>query len=102
MAFGAIVGSGFWINPSIVLFVAPIVLHALLNRPLAALAQAPRAGGALAAIRGRLGVTTLPIVALVAVLAMNAVSAVWVDQGAVRYSMLFGLGPSPTAYGTWP
>ena len=30
--FGALIGSGLWINPSIVLFLAPIVIHALLNR----------------------------------------------------------------------
>lgn len=98
LLFGGILGSGFWINPSIILFVAPIALHALLHRPLGALAATTRPGAALEAVRGKLGVTTLPVAALAAVSVLNAVSAVWVDQGVVRYSMLFGLGPSPAAY----
>lgn len=98
LLFGLIVGSGFWINPSIILFIAPIMLHALLNKPLAKLDAAPKLGGCLVAARDKLGITTLPVAVILALLALNAVWAVWVDMGRVRHSMLFGLGPSPAAY----
>ncbi|MFQ5423438.1 MAG: hypothetical protein ACE5F9_05595 [Phycisphaerae bacterium] len=97
-ALGILIGSGFWINPAIILFIAPIALHALLNRPLAMLESSPRPGGLLVSIRRRLGRTTLPVLAILAVLLVNAIWSVWVDQGRVRYSMLFGLGPSPVAF----
>lgn len=99
LMFGAIIGSGFWINPSIILFIAPIVLHALANRPLGALERDARFGRALSGVRSVFGVTTLPLAAVAVVLLMNMVSSVWVEEGRVRYSMLLGLGPSPLAFG---
>lgn len=98
LLFGLMVGSGFWINPSIILFIAPIILHALSNKPLAMLDATPRLGGCLGAARNKLGVTMLPVAVILGFLALNAVWAVWVDMGQVRRSMLFGLGPSPAAY----
>jgi len=97
-ALGALIGSGFWINPAIILFVAPIALHALMNRPLAMFESSASLGGLLMSIRRRLGRTTLPVLAILAVLLVNAIWSVWVDEGRVRYSMLFGFGPSPIAF----
>src|SRR5262249_55578168 len=41
---GLLVGSGLWINPTIALFIAPMVLHALLAQPLAAARDGKRIG----------------------------------------------------------
>jgi len=96
--FGALIGSGFWINPSIVLFVAPVVLHALLNRPLAALDRTPDWGALLGRVRGVFRTTTLPIVAIAAVLCLNMISAVWVEEnGRVRYMVMLDLVPPAVA-----
>ena len=99
LMFGFLIGSGMWINPSIALFIAPIVLHALLFRPLAALERIPAAGNALAILRGKLGRATLPVGALGAVLALNVTWSVWVDQPHVRSVLLMGILPTPVAGG---
>ena len=95
--FGAIIGSGLWINPSIVLFVLPILAHALLNRPLAELRRMPRVGEGLQRVGRWTGRATLPLVALLAVLGFNATWAVWVGEGQVHSMLLMGLLPKPAA-----
>lgn len=99
LTFGFLIGSGMWINPSIALFIAPIVVHALLFRPLAALDRNPIAGNALAILRGKLGRATLPVCALGAILALNVTWSVWVDQPHVRSVLLMGFLPAPVAGG---
>ena len=96
---GALIGSGLWINPSIVLFVFPIVVHALLNRPLATVLSLPRMGGRLRRVAGVTGVTTLPVVVILAVLLFNATWAVWVDEGHIRNMLLLDVFPTPIAVG---
>jgi hypothetical protein len=95
--FGALLGSGLWINPSIVLFIVPIVAHALLHRPLAALYSLRRLGAIVSRIVHALGRTALPVALLAAVLILNTIYAVWVDHGQVRSLLLLGLVPRPAA-----
>jgi len=97
LTFGFLIGSGMWINPSIALFIAPIMVHALLFRPLAILDRAPVTGNALALLRNKLGRTTFPVCALGAILALNSTWAVWVDQPHVRSVLLLGILPKPVA-----
>ena len=96
---GAIIGSGLWINPSIVLFVLSILAHALLNSPLAGLRRMPRVGERLHRVGQWTGRATLPLVALVAVLTLNVTWAVWVGDDQVHSMMLMGLLPKPIATG---
>lgn len=103
LAFGAIIGSGLWINPSIVLFVVPIALHYLLNHPLnAALAtvnqssmSAPRRWIARALNRS----FSLPLFALASVVTLNCAWYVYVDGSRVRSEILLGLLPRGLAIG---
>lgn len=97
LTFGFLIGSGMWINPSIALFIAPIVVHALLFRPLAALDRLPVAGNVLSILRAKLGRATLPVCALGAILALNVTWSVWVDQPHVRSVLLMGILPAPAA-----
>ena len=96
---GAIIGSGMWINPSIVLFVLPILAHALLNRPLAGLWKMPRLGEGLHRVDRWTGRATLPLVALLVVLTLNVTWTVWVGEGKVHSMLLMGLLPKPVAVG---
>lgn len=96
-AFGLLIGSGLWINPSIILFVAPITLHCLLNRPLGL-------------VRGAIGANSmswlldspaaLPGCALVGVVGFNCLWYVYVDGAAVRSEVLLGLLPRSVSIGT--
>ena len=98
-ALGGIVGSGLWVNPTIAVFIAPMVVHALMNRPLDAARNDPRIGGLLdRADRAfpRLPLL-LPLAVLAALLLLNAVFAVWVEDGQVRHAVLFDLLPRPAA-----
>lgn len=95
--FGAIIGSGMWINPSIVLFIAPIILHAVFNRPLAAAWEAPALRGRIESISRRTRFATLPIVAFLVVLALNMTWATWVTDGRVQSLLLLGVLPKPVA-----
>ncbi len=96
-AFGTLIGSGMWINPSIVLFLAPIVAHILLNRPLAALRDAPNIAPAIKRITGRTQRATLPLVALAGLLLFNLTWSTWVSDGKVHNQLLLGLVPKPVA-----
>ncbi|MCA9257360.1 MAG: glycosyltransferase family 39 protein, partial [Phycisphaerales bacterium] len=97
--FGAIIGSGMWINPSIVLFIAPIVLHALFNKPLAAAWESKALGDRLATFSRAARFAGLPIVAFAIVLALNVSWATWVADGRVEKELLLGLLPKPIAAG---
>jgi len=99
LTFGFLIGAGMWINPSIALFIAPIALHALLHRPLAMFDQARIPGEALALLRRRLGRATLPVCGLAAILTLNVIWSVWVDQPHVRSVVLMGVLPAPVAGG---
>ncbi|MFH1419086.1 MAG: glycosyltransferase family 39 protein, partial [Planctomycetota bacterium] len=99
-AFGVLVGSGLWINPTIVVFVLPIIAHALLSRPLAAILREPavgRGGATLRRVVRATGVMTLPALVVLAILALNAAWAVWVADGKVHHQLLLGLLPEPIA-----
>ncbi len=97
--FGAILGSGWWINPSILMFVLPIAAHALLNRPLAAVLAIPGLGTRLKRAASRTGVATLPALFILALLLLNVTWSVWVEPGRVRKVLLLGLVPQPIAAG---
>ncbi|MBN2559847.1 MAG: hypothetical protein JXQ75_02815 [Phycisphaerae bacterium] len=96
---GGLIGSGLWINPSIVLFVVPIVAHALMNRPLAAVLASPGLGAKLKRATGLAGRTSLLLVAILAAVVLNATWAVWVEQGKVHNMLLLGLLPQTIAIG---
>ncbi len=96
-AFGSLIGSGMWINPSIVLFLAPIVAHALLNRPLAALRDAPSIGPAIKHLTNRSQRATLPLAAIAGILLLNIAWSTWVADGKVHNELLLGLMPKPVA-----
>lgn len=103
IAFGVILGSGLWINPSIVLFVAPIALHCLLNHPLhaalAAVKQSPMSGPQRWIARALNRPFSLPLFAFAAVVALNGVWFVYVDGSRVRSEILLGLLPRGVAIG---
>ncbi|MFO0973978.1 MAG: hypothetical protein U1A27_11145 [Phycisphaerae bacterium] len=96
---GLIAGSGFWINPSIILFVLPLAARELLRR----FGRADRAVAALSwprranALADRLGRTALPVAVLAAVALVNCVHAVWAEDGQVQTRMLLGLLPARVA-----
>ncbi len=95
--FGALIGLGMWINPSIVLFLAPIILHAVFDRPLRALWEAEASGNRIEAFVRVARYATLPLVALAAVLLLNVTWATWVADGRVQKELLMGLFPTPVA-----
>lgn len=97
--FGAIIGSGMWINPSIVLFIAPIIVHAMFNRPLAAAWESEGLGQRVAGFSRWARFAALPIVAFFVVLALNVAWATWVADGRVQSQLLLGLLPKPIAAG---
>ncbi|MCB9855816.1 MAG: glycosyltransferase family 39 protein [Phycisphaerales bacterium] len=95
--FGAITGSGMWINPSIVLFIAPIIVHAMFNRPLAAAWESDILRHRVAAFSQRARFAALPIIAFAVVLTLNVAWATWVADGRVQSQLLLGLLPKPIA-----
>ena len=95
--FGAIIGSGLWINPSIVLFVLPVAAHALLHRPLANLWNAPHLADPLGRLSRRTGRATLSLALLLAVVLLNLVWSVWVGEDGVHSVLFLGLLPKPAA-----
>jgi len=91
--FGLLVGSGLWINPTIVVFIAPIILHAsLANR-----SKLAPAGSRIDVGLRRLDELlrgyplALPLLGLVALLAINCLWSVKIDSGQVQHVILFGL-----------
>lgn len=96
-AFGALIGSGLWINPSIVLFLVPIAAHSLLNRPLARLRCATGLGPRISRVVEQTGRGALPLALLGAVLMFNLLWTTWVGGGRVHSELLLGLVPKPAA-----
>lgn len=96
-AFGALVGSGLWLNPAVMLFIVPIVVHALLNRPLGELAESPLTSRHYDRLTTALGRVSLPSVAMAAVLALNLTWAVWIADHKVQSRVLLGVLPKPLA-----
>ncbi len=97
--FGLLLGSGLWINPSIVLFVLPVLTHALLHRPLALVEQSPTMGRKLRAFRGSFGRCSLPLLLVAAILSWNVMWAVSVEEFQVRHHVLLDALPKPIAVG---
>lgn len=91
-AFGLLAGSGFWINPAIAFFLIPIAIHALMSGPVQILGRS-RPGKWLTPLgRGR-----LPVIALLAVLALNICWSVVVEDGQVRTMFLLNCLPQTLA-----
>lgn len=96
--FGALVGSGLWLNPSIVFFLAPILVHYLVGSPLRIFRDAtPRA--AAWRVIDRLGVTALVIAVAGLLLIVTTAWSVQVDESGVKSTLLLGLIPRPVAAG---
>lgn len=94
--FGALVGSGLWLNPSVVFFLAPVLVHYLLGSPLRMLRDAtPRA--AAWTVIDRLGVTALTVVVVALLLLVTTAWSVQVDESGVKSALLLGLIPRPAA-----
>lgn len=95
--FGFLFGSGFWLNPSIILFAAPIAMHGCLKR------MSPFFHGAtpnaVHRLVNRFGLAALPTLALAAILLVNSLYAVWVENGRVHQMILFNFLPKPAAIG---
>ena len=90
--FGLLTGSGFWINPAIAFFLIPIGIHALMSGPVQVLERS-RVWRLLAP----LGRCRLPVLALLAILALNICWSVVVEDGQVR--TMFLLDSVPHAIG---
>lgn len=107
IVFGVLIGSGLWINPSIVLFVVPIALHYLLNHPLnaaltaalTAVNQSPMSAPRRWIARALNRPFSLPLSAIAAVVTLNCVWYVYVDGSRVRSEILLGLLPRGLAIG---
>ncbi|MBX3394769.1 MAG: hypothetical protein KF841_05335 [Phycisphaerae bacterium] len=95
--FGALIGSGLWLNPAVMLFLVPIAVHALLNRPLDELAASPLTGKHYHRLTNALGRASLPVAAFAAVLALNLTWAVWIADHKVQSRVLLGALPKPVA-----
>lgn len=94
LVFGAIIGSGFWINPSIVLFVVPILGHYLLTKwP----HGESRAGRSVRNLLDRLGLLAMPLAAGAAGVVLTSLWSVHVEHGRVRSLLLLGLLPRSMA-----
>lgn len=93
---GALVGSGLWLNPSIVFFLAPILVHYLLGSPLRMLRDAAPRAAAWRVIDG-LGVTALTGVVTGLLLIVTTAWSVQVDETGVKSALLLGLMPRPIA-----
>ncbi len=121
--FGLLIGSGMWINPSIVIFVAPIVLHAFLASRFAGFGARPPAepGAEGSALSGRIKPVTggrivgrrdtrrvvadawriaaLPLLVVLGVVGLNATWSVWVVEGKVEKRFFLGLVSQPMGVG---
>jgi hypothetical protein len=90
--FGTLAGSGLWINPSIMFFIVPIVAHYVLGSSWRAKLTHTTAIPFEKVIR-TLGLTALPCLTIVAILCLNVIWAVWVEDGRVQSNVLLGLVP---------
>ncbi|MGE3809218.1 MAG: hypothetical protein AB7K24_31530 [Gemmataceae bacterium] len=89
--FGGLIGSGMWLNPMILAFVAPVLLHAVLQQPMLEPAshRLQRWCGGLPIV--------LPLLGLGGILVFNCLWAQWVDETGVRTLLLLGLVPPVVA-----
>ncbi|NUQ44516.1 MAG: hypothetical protein HUU22_00615 [Phycisphaerae bacterium] len=96
---GAILGSGMWINPTIGVFLAPVIAHALMAAPLAAARRDPRLSIALAGLDRtfRSLPMSLPVVVLLTIAVATSIWGMWVVDGRVRTSLLMDMLPRPAA-----
>lgn len=101
LLFGLLIGSGLWLNPLIVLFVAPVILHAIFDRPLRAASDSRLTGPLLKRLSSTFGNTTLLVAALSAILTLNLTWTVWVSDHKVRTELLLGLVPRFVAIGLY-
>jgi len=97
---GWLIGSGFWINPTISVFVAPVVVHALLHRPSLKARHHPRLGRWLRRLdRAPWGLPlALPLIVLALVAVLTSLSAVWVGPTGVQRFVLLNLLPPSYAF----
>jgi hypothetical protein len=95
--FGLLVGSGLWINPSILFFILPIIVHAALNHAESWHVSSGPIMKRWHAATSRLGITAMPVTLIIGVLALNCVWSVWVDDGRIRTMVLLELLPRPIA-----
>jgi len=93
LLLGLLIGSGFWVNPAIALFVAPIVVHSLFRHFVPRVRQIIWVDAVLA----RLGILALPAVILTGVAVVTTVYGVWVEDGRVRHQLLLDLLPRRAA-----
>jgi hypothetical protein len=96
---GALIGFGAWLNPSIVIYLLPVLAHYLMQQPLQAARQDSLLGPLFRGLeRLLLGLPLLlPVLGLLAVLALNCTSATWVTAEGRHSLLLLGLLPSPAA-----
>jgi hypothetical protein len=100
-AMGSLIGFGLWINPMMAVFMAPIVVHALLNRPLRYF-EASNLGSAWVRFSRDLWPNvpwTMPAVVLGLVTALSFIVCVTVGSEGVEYVLLYNIIPKPAAAG---
>ena len=91
--FGFLVGSGLWLNATIVAFLLPIVLHVLYRQPLAALRGVERlkpTWNRLDRFAGR-WYLALPVCIAIVAAVVSSLMHVQVTDGEVTYQLFFGL-----------
>src|SRR5690606_7362448 len=76
--FGLLIGSGLWLNPAIIVFIVPMVLHALLDQPLKAAREHATLRPVVNSFATTFGRTSALVVALAAILTLNLIWSVWV------------------------
>ena len=93
--FGLLVGLGFWLNATVLAFLFPVALHALLGRPLSALRAHPRAANWLARFdRMTRGYpVALPFVVVSLAVLASCLGSVVVTPAGVEFQLLFHLLP---------
>ena len=96
---GVLIGSGMWINPTIAVFVAPVLVHYLLGRPLALARQDARWARGLKFIdRSSFGLPlALPLTILLLVIGASSIMSVRVAESEVQYAVLMNLLPREVA-----
>jgi hypothetical protein len=99
LALGFLLGSGMWINPMILAFAAPVLVHLIAWRGLPALRNHPgcRSGFELLDRAFPRLPLAAPIVLAAVLLAINVVFTVAVRSSGVKYRILLGLFPAAVA-----
>ncbi len=96
---GAIIGSGLWLNPTIVAFVAPVVVHWLLGKPMKAFRHSRIARHHFRRMDRTLPrwPIVMPLVVGLLVTILASVCAVQITDQGVEYLLLSGLVPQSVA-----